>query len=162
MAVLMIASLGLLQLHGTIIRGIATSEDFSVALDVANQRLDELAIVGTAGLPVCTAGVNGPGCQFGVGSNQYQPQIINAPTGYLCTRFVDSAEVIMANGAPVPSTANFDPNNPARFRVDTVVQAHPDPALFPEARLVTVSVCWTDPSNQVRQIQSRRYVVPEA
>ena len=162
MAVLMIASLGLLQLHGTIIRGIATSEDFSVALDVANQRLEELVIVGANELPVCAAGVNGAGCQFGVGSSQFQPPIATDASGYLCTRFIDSTEVIMANGSPIPATSNFDPANPVRFRVDTVVQDHPDPALFPEGRLVTVSVCWIDPANQVRQVQSRRYVVPEA
>ena len=162
MAVLITASLGILQLHGTIIRGIASSEDFSAALDVANQRLDELTIIGTEALPICAAGVNGPGCQFGIGSSQYRPQITTAPDGYLCTRFVDSTEVIMANGASLPATPNFDVTAPARFRVDTVVETHPDPGLYPEARMVTVSVCWTDAGNQVRQIQSRRYVVPEA
>jgi hypothetical protein len=160
-AVLMIGSIGLLQLHGTIVRGIASSEDFSVALDVANQRLEELVIVGATALPVCTAGLNGPGCQPSIGAvqattNVYTPPIADDPSGYACTRFVDSTEVIMATVPPTPVPAG------SRFRVDTVVQAHPDPGLFPDGRLVTVSVCWFDLSNQVRQVQSRRYVVPEA
>jgi len=50
----------------------------------------------------------------------------------------------------------------SRFRVDTVVNNHPDLTQFPEGRLVTVSVCWLDIANDVRQVQLRRYVVPEA
>ena len=51
MAVLMISSIGVLRLHGTIIKGIAASEDFSVALDVAGQRLEDLVMVGAENLP---------------------------------------------------------------------------------------------------------------
>ena len=153
MAILMIASVAIVRLHGTIIRGIASSEDASMALDIATQRLDDLSIIGATSLPVFTVGVNGAGCQVGIGSDQYSAELAADPGGYPCTRRVDSAQVIMANGNEVPDGT--------RFRVDTAVEAHPDIGQFPEGRIVTVSVCWEDIAADIRQVQVRRYVVPE-
>ena len=154
MAVLMIASVGVLRLHGTIIKGIAASEDFSVALDVAGQRLEDLVMVGAENLPICPPPVGQPGCR--ANTTSFLPELGVAGDGYPCTRYVDSPELLMANGAFVPQGTAQD----SRYRVDTAVETHPDTALFPDGRLVTVSVCWVDPASQVRQVQARRYVIP--
>ena len=154
MAVLMIASMGILRLHGTIIKGIAASEDFSVALDVAGQRLEDLVMVGAENLPVCPVPGPGPGCRATM--TAFQPELGASTNGYACTRYVDSPELLMANGAFVPQGTADN----SRYRVDTSIEGHPDTTLFPEGRLVTVSVCWLDPANQIRQVQARRYVVP--
>ena len=148
MAVLAVSATMLVQLHRSVIRGIARSDDVSIALDIASQRIEELNVQGADAAPACVGAAT---CL--VDSDNFTGVLAPAGT-FACTTFVDSAPVPMSNGTPQPVGT--------RFRVDTVVQNHPDITQLAGARLMTVSVCWRDIANNVRQVQSRRLLVPGA
>jgi hypothetical protein len=44
--------------------------------------------------------------------------------------------------------------------MDTVIGQHPDALNHPNALVVTVSVCWTDDLQIVRQVSTSRVLVP--
>ena len=153
MAILSIAAAGLVRLHSSIVRGIASSEDMSVAMDVAAQRLEELVPLGPTGIPNCVAATP-PGCAAG-GRQTLEialtDVIWNGGT-FNCSRWVDSADVPMVGGVAIPAGS--------RFRVDTQVQDHAGTQQNAGARVLTISVCWEDLDSQVRQVQNARLLVP--
>ena len=150
MAVLSISATGLIKMHSTVVRNIATSEDISVALDIASTRADQIALMGAENAPACVGVV---GCQNG-GATDFLTDLLPAG-GYQCTKWVNSADVpeggntIIAGGTQATS----------RYRVDAVVAAHPD-AVQPQASVASISVCWQDVTGQVRQVQLSRVLVP--
>lgn len=151
MAVLSISAAGLVKLHSTVVRNIARSEDISVAMDIASTRGDQLALLGTDGVPACGPGA---GC-VAAGLGGFLPQLAGSAlpdgTPYSCTKFVDAADVHLANNTEQPAGT--------RYRVDASIDPHPD-AVQPGAQIVTVSVCWMDLAQVVRQVQVKRVLVP--
>ena len=123
-----------------------------MALDVAGQRLEDLVMAGAENLPVCPAPGPGPGCRATM--TAFQPELEHRQMGKLV---LDMSILQSLDGK---RHSSLRPADNSRYRVDTSIEGHPDTTLFPEGRLVTVSVCWLDPANQIRQVQARRYVVP--
>lgn len=128
--ILGIAIAGLIRLHSALVRGVARSQMVSIALDVAAQRAEDLVTLGPTAAPACAGA---PGCQA-AGMSAFAADL--SPAGSF------------------PCTDRVDP-----FRIDTVVTDHPS-GFQPDARLVTVSVCWQDVGGAVRQVQTRRLLVP--
>lgn len=141
--VLGIGLVGLVNLHTASIRGLVKDEMASVASDVAKQRLEEIATMRPAEIPACAGDV---GCRT-EDRTAYTPDLAPA-AGFDCTRRVEGADVPRISGAP----------EAAKFRIDMVVDAHPDPIRQPEGRLVTVSVCWEDYAG-IQEFRMRRLVV---
>jgi len=138
---------GLTQLHGSAIGGVARSEGIAGANEVAAQRAELLSTLDADDVAACTGAV---GCMQ-LGGGAFLPRLASAG-GFPCTRWVD--------GADVPDPGGMLSAEGVRFRVDTVVADHPDPARQPRARLLTVSVCWQDKHGTVRQVQTQRLLVP--
>ncbi len=140
----------LVELHGSVVRGIEQSEDISVALTIANQKAEEVATMGFEAAPGC----RGPAAGCRVDNNTIDPNVIPPdPNGFACTRQVESADIPAANMGPGPVGG--------QYRVDTTVDPHPDPNQ-PNAQVVTISVCWQLLNGQVRQVQAQRMVVSGA
>lgn len=141
--ILGIGLIGLVNLHTASIRGLMKDEMASVASDVAKQRLEEMMTLRPNEIPACVGDV---GCRL-EDKSDYAADL--APVaGFDCTRRVEGADVPRVSGAP----------EAPRYRVDMVVEAHPDPIRQPEGRLVTVSVCWEDYAG-VQELQMRRLIV---
>lgn len=147
--VLGIGLVGLVQLHTSATRGVVLGESLSRAGEVASQRAEFLATMDPGDLPGCQGP---PRCMEGAGAAFTQPL---GPAGaFECTRWVDKADVPRSDGSQAQEGL--------RYRVDTVVSGHPDFARQRKAQLLTVSVCWADRSGRVRQVQTRRLLVPGA
>lgn len=117
----------------------------TAAVRIAEQRLERLST-----LPVeRIAGCVGPTTGCRVNRDALAPVLGNVES-YRCTQAVDEMGFI----DPAASTTG-------QFRVDTVVENHPDPRQQAGARVVYVSVCWTSLAGQVEQVQLQRMVVPE-
>lgn len=145
--VLSVGLLGLTSLYTTSIRSITETQQRSIALRAAAQRAETLATLRLDDLPVCRGATGG--CREGGGAG-LTPEL--APDGaFECTRWADGADV--GDPAQVGSRP--------RLRIDTQVTVHPDAARHPDARLVTVSVCWRDAQALVHEVQAQRLVIPE-
>lgn len=123
------------------------NRDAAVAAAMGQQRIEFLTAQADDTLPTCTGTV---GCKESLSA--FAAALDPDGSGYPCTEFVDgpSAET------PTGGTANL------RYRVDTIVEAHPDATRLPSARIVTISVCWQDNGQVVREFQAQRIVVPGA
>jgi prepilin-type N-terminal cleavage/methylation domain-containing protein len=111
----------------------------SASAQLALERLEYLGTRDLSNLPACTGAV---GCQ--AGPRTYTTPL-SAQGQYQCTQYVDGQSII--DPYNVSSTGSY--------RIDTVVSAHPNPNEA-NARLVTVSVCWSDVRGNVEQVQERR------
>lgn len=141
--VLGVGLVGLVNLHTASIRGLVKDEMLSVASDVAKQRLEEITTLRASEIPACVGDV---GCRT-ADRSAYTPDL-SPVAGFDCTRRVEGADVPRVSGAP----------EAPKYRVDMVVEAHPDPLRQPEGRLVTVSVCWQDYGG-IQELRMRRFVV---
>lgn len=148
-ALLGIGLLGLVDLHMSSLRGLGRGRFATGAKEVATQRGEHLATQAAdlATMPSCPAG-GGP-----VGCFQDRNNLAPAKT---CTQWLGDPDV------PTPSGASIAGAGPRQFRMDTVIGPHPDATNHAAALLVTVSVCWTDESGIVEQVQARRMIVPGA
>lgn len=143
--VLGVAVLGLVQLHTTSTRQNARLRDLATARALAGQRLERLATRPVDRLAACP----GPaGCRNRVDSLRATKGTVD---GYACTDFADG-----------PSVAAPGASGIGKFRIDTTVEGHPDPTQFPEARILTVSVCFLDTQEQIREVRAERMLVPES
>lgn len=142
--VLGIAILGLVRLHMTSTRQNASLRDLSTARALAAQRLERLATRPVERLVAC----GGPaGCREGVDTLRASKGTVD---GYACTDFADGPTVA------TPGTVAL-----GKFRIDTTVENHPDPTQHPEARILTVSVCFRDAYEQIREVHAERMLVPD-
>ena len=142
--VLGVAVLGLVQLHTTSTRQNASLRDLSVARALAAQRLERLATRPVEQLAAC---VGPAGCREGIDSLRASKGTVS---GYACTDFADGPSVA------APGTTAL-----GKFRIDTTVEAHPDPGQHPDARILTVSVCFRDAYEQIREVRAERMLVPD-
>ena len=141
-AILGVGVIAATKMFSSGVDGVSWTKNRSAATNIAIQRLEMLGTMGIDQLPACVGQV---GCKAGF--NSVAPVLANAGT-YACTRMLDDM-------IGDPDTANAT----GKYRVDTVVEAHPDVGRQAEARLVTVSVCWTDDTD-VHQVQLNRLFIP--
>jgi prepilin-type N-terminal cleavage/methylation domain-containing protein len=143
-AVLGVGMLGVLNVLSFSQSGAAGSGARSAAKELASQRLEALTTMVADRLPACEGTV---GCR--ADETTLRPPLSPA-AGFRCTQ-------------EVPGMTFVDPGAAAtgRFRIDTVVAAHPGAQQQAGARLVTVSVCWTDEGGHLREVRARRLMVPE-
>lgn len=126
--------------------GLATSRHRASALELARQRVEWLATTPPEDAPNC---VVVQGCR--VDSMTYSA--VKPPAGgYACSELLEG----MTSDAPGSSAATT-----GSFRVDTVLEPHPDPAQQQGAQVLSVFVCWTDLNGQVHEVQAQRLLVPE-
>jgi prepilin-type N-terminal cleavage/methylation domain-containing protein len=146
-AILSVGLTALVGLHRAAIDGLQRSEQQAAAAEIAAQQAESWALSPVEQLPACTGEV---GCRIAGGSAFADP--LSDADGTRCTRWVDTPPVVRADGSQAEEGS--------RYRVDLVVDAHPDPQNQPDARVITVSVCWLEGPRFVRQVQARRFVVP--
>lgn len=144
MAVLGITAAGLMSLHVGAVRGIAESGSISLAMDLANQRVEELSTEGDVAL----AARGCPAALVGCGLDRPNPEAAMAA----CSG--------RAGAGTVPDAANVPSNTGNKYRFDT--QVTPLAGAQAGGQLVTVSVCWREVSGVVRRVQSRRIVAPRS
>ena len=121
----------------------------ALANEIAAKRAEYLTTMDPDDVPACS----GPPTCRAEGVNVFADPL--QPAGeFECTRWVD--------GADVPQPGGDAAAQGIRFRVDNVVTGHPDQLRQPRARLVVVSVCWLDGGGFVRELQTRRLMVPGA
>lgn len=147
-AVLGIGLAGVVQLHFTSVRGLASGRSITLASEIATQRAEFLAgrEIDVLALPNCPRGTgNTPDCRLSVQAF--------APTKS-CTTWLAGSEVPLPTGADMPSELNMG------YRRDVVVEAHPDTLNHNGSFLAIVSVCWRDAKGKIQQIQSQRLLVP--
>lgn len=165
-AVLGIAMAGLVKLHRAAIRGMKTTNDITVAEDIAEQVADEVAAQDPATLPTATNGVastcNVPGgCKAGGGGFQ---RAFGANKPANCTFWVNSAGTArrgttgQMDNAVIISTQAAAITAGANYRVDKVVMPHPSPSS--KGTIVDVYTCWLDEGQIVREVHTRRVVGP--
>lgn len=140
--------IGLASMYTRGIQGMRQSESLVSALELSGQLLDVFSTAPPEAVPACTGAV---GCADANGALQAP---LPAAGAFACTRWAD--------GPSVPRSATQQYAVGERYRVDTVVGPHPDNTRYPDARLVTISVCWAEPSGRWRQYQERRLLVPGA
>lgn len=139
---------GLASMYTRSVEGMRQSESLVSALELSGQLLDVFSTAPADVVPACTGTI---GCMDANGALRAP---LPAAGTFACTRWAD--------GPSVPRSATQQYAVGERYRVDTVVGPHPDNTRYPDARLVTISVCWAEPSGRWRQYQERRLLVPGA
>jgi prepilin-type N-terminal cleavage/methylation domain-containing protein len=135
----------LVQLFTSSSGGLRMSRNRAVATQLALQRLEQLAALDAGLVPQCAPS---NGCQEDF-STLAEPQ--PAAGGFDCTMVVQDGGFAGEQAAD-PAGA---------FRVDVATDDHPDPNQIAGARLLRVSVCWSDNGSGINQVQLERLVVPE-
>ena len=168
-AILGVALVGIVQLHGASIRGTAKAERIGRASEVARQIAELYATTEPGALPLCPPGptvapppepagcksaiavttafaAEKPACTFWVQGGPSTPSINDAGA---------AAGAIVAQATAGPAGPQ-----PSQFRIDIGVSAHPDatapPNNFPDAVMLTVWVCWRDEVGIVHEVRTRR------
>jgi Tfp pilus assembly protein PilV len=142
--VLGIGLLGLIRLHSSAIHSFRDSHERADATYIAQQIAEVIAAQANGAPPDCPPVSPDPGCRQGssaVDAHDFAPRTA-------CSTWYGSS------GLPDPSGS---------FRVDRVVlkpaeERHPTSEGYPPPYLLSVYVCWLDDQNQVRQIQTSRFV----
>lgn len=147
-AVLGVLVTGLAAMYDRSVEGMRQSESLVSALELSGQLLDVFSTAPPDAVPACTGTV---GCMQADGT---LAPALPAAGPFSCTRWAD--------GPSVPRSATQQYAVGERYRVDTVVGPHPDNTRYPDARLVTISVCWAERGGRWRQHQERRLLVPGA
>lgn len=146
-AVLGVAVTCLTQMYTTSVRGYVSSQRLQEAVEIAAQRAEQLATMAAEDVPACTGT---PSCRA---DGTTMASELSPANGYSCTTRLDAPAVVGPGSTGATGS---------RYRVDTVVDSHPDVSRQPDARLVTVSVCWLDSAGFVHQVQTQRLMVPGA
>lgn len=120
----------------------------TVAMELAAQQIEMLATKAVTNLPACDGEV---GCKL----DQWNMKdaLGDDGSGYPCTQYVAEAQTV---GDGVGSTEE------ARYRIDTVVEAHPDTERQDGAQIVTMSICWKDAKGYVHEAKARKIVTPSS
>jgi prepilin-type N-terminal cleavage/methylation domain-containing protein len=118
----------------------AWTQQRTTGMALALERLEYLGTRDLSNIPVCTGAV---GCR--ASSTTLQAALTSAG-GYQCTQYTGGQSIVD------PYTAS----PLGAYRIDTIVQPHPDVTREANAQLITVSVCWTDAKGLVQQAQARR------
>jgi hypothetical protein len=140
-----VGMLGVLNLTFVSQSGAVSSRSISTAKELAAQRLESLSTMAADRLPACAGAV---GCR----ASATTARTPLAPVaGFQCTQQVPGMELVDPSAAAVGT-----------FRVDTVVAVHPGAQQQVGARLVTVSVCWTDEDGRVQELRAQKMMVPES
>ncbi len=166
-AILGVALVGVVKLHGSSIRGTAKAERIGRASEVARQFAELLATTTRDNLPACGPGLGAAppvpavGCKNGPGvSTAFSPE-----RAVGCTLFIQDGpstpSINQANAANginnqiinIPAAIGIQPS---QFRVDIMVSGHPNTADFPQAALLTVWACWRDELGIVNEVRTRR------
>lgn len=144
-AVLGLGAIALAHTHNQAHRGVVASRLQTAALRIAEQRIEHLATIPIDRLAGCAGPVTG--CRT---DRSTLAPVLGNVGAFRCTQLVDEMDF-------------HDPNvtTQGRFRVDTVVAAHPDPRQQVGALVISVSVCWTDQTGHVQQVMLQRMAIPE-
>ena len=165
-AILGVALIGIVRLHGSSIRGTSQAERIGRASEVARQVAEMLATTTAEDLPACLPGLNLPPPDEPAGCKE--PGVTTVATdekdGIGCTFYVQGGpstpsieDPESVNGAIV-STPDPGPTGwqPSQYRVDITVSQHPDAGNFPDTALLTVYVCWLNEIRQINEVRTRR------
>lgn len=142
--VLGIAIAGLTGTFTSSQRGMVAIRSRSSAKEIAGQRIERLATQMASDLPAC----DGPASCRSTSGELADDQA--SAGAFQCTQYVDDMEL----PDPTQATGRY-----GRYRIDTSVAAHPDPRQ-PDAKVVTVSVCFANQTGQIEEVQARRTIVP--
>lgn len=178
--ILGIALVGLVRLHVSSMRGTVQAEQQGNGAELARQLAEYMATQieappengVTLRLPVrsdfvtpCGPGVNAqlpPGAQ-GCRAGDNLTAGLSDPNrhGTGCSFWTYGGLLPDLATGPVPSwrATQLPGERPGAFRVDMAVSAHPSPANYPDAAMVTIWVCWRDEGGLIRQVTSRRVFV---
>lgn len=140
--------MALAELHASSIRGVKDGASITAATQIATQVMETLSAqaADALALPVCPN--NGArGCR----ANSHDLEPTKA-----CTSWLATAEVPDPNGYRQTAATGEG------YRVDTVIEAHPSATDFPNAVLITTSVCWMDRAGEVHELQTQRVLSPGA
>jgi prepilin-type N-terminal cleavage/methylation domain-containing protein len=146
--VLGIGLAGVIQLHVSSVRGLASGRSISLAGEIASQRVEFIGgrDIDVASLPTCPRGASGVvDCRANKG---------NFTATKTCSTWLAESDVPTPAGLEIPSEPNVG------YRRDLVIEAHPDTLNHNGSFLAIVSVCWRDSSGNVQQIQSQRLLIP--
>ena len=162
-AILGIALIGIVRIHGSSIRGTAKAERVGRASVVARQFAELYATTSPQDLPACPPGPNAAPLGPSDGCKSTTPTVPNPPKGTGCTLWVN-------DGPSIPSINDVNAQNgeivalnspgalgqqPSQYRIDVSVSRHPD-LNFQNAALLTVWVCWRDELGTINEVRTRR------
>ncbi len=113
---------------------------------ILDQRLELLSAQPVDQLPACAGPI---GCR----ASETALRVSLPPAGpFQCTQTVDQMNF------PDPNVPSLD----GEYRIDTVVQAHPDATRQKlGAQIIAVSVCWIDDGGQAQEVRAERMLLPE-
>jgi prepilin-type N-terminal cleavage/methylation domain-containing protein len=131
-----------IQLFDATARSTMHTRSKTSSMQLAEERLEYLGTRDLSDLPSCAGTAD---CRAGV--RTYNPAL-TASGGYQCTQYAGGQAILDP----------YDAASTGMYRIDTIIEAHPDPTREPNARLITVSVCWTDERGNVQQVQERRLI----
>jgi hypothetical protein len=143
-ALLGVGIVALLRLHDASISGTTISRARAAATGIALDRIERLGTAPAVTLPECEGPV---GCRA---STSEPRSALQAAGDFACTRYVDDMGQL---DGPAPASG--------RFRVDTVVAAHPGAGQQHGGMMVTVSVCWRDEAGALQEVRAQRLMLPE-
>ncbi|MCK6544827.1 hypothetical protein L6R52_03095 [Myxococcota bacterium] len=138
--VLAVGIVGIIGLQARLFHTARFSEDLSNASHLLQHRTEELgskSLANLVGPPAICAGA-APGCMN---------------SGAFSAAPASGCSVLVREPVPV-TTAGPGPGGP--YRVDTGIVPHPDAIGHPNSLLATISVCWTEQTGRVRQLQTVR------
>lgn len=145
--ILGIGLIGLVNLYGASTSGALRARRLSVATEIARQESAMLLAEGAdpTGPTTCPAAGSTIGCR---GADR------RLATAKPCTVWLRDADV------PTESGVILRDETASSFRRDLVVTAHPDTANHPDAQVATISVCYTDESGTLQELQAVHLLVP--
>jgi hypothetical protein len=129
--------IGLVDLYTSSSRGMGSSRHRETATQIAVARMERLTTMPLDELPSCSGVV---GCR--ADSYTMMPELIPSAEAFECTQYVSDM------GQHDPRTRGGD----GGYRLDTIVAPHPSSGQNGDARVVSVSVCWTDGDGDVQQV----------
>ncbi|MCK6545024.1 prepilin-type N-terminal cleavage/methylation domain-containing protein [Myxococcota bacterium] len=145
--ILGIGLIGLVNLYGTSTFGAARAQRLAVATEIARQ---EAAVLLSEG-PDPTGPTDCPIAGTTIGCRGTGRQLAATKP---CTVWLRDADVPTESGAILRDTTQTS------FRRDLVITAHPDTANHPGAQIATISVCYTDESGALQELQAVHLLVP--
>jgi type II secretory pathway pseudopilin PulG len=152
--VLGVGLVALVKLHQSAMRGMKSSREAGIALDIATQAAEEMSTLTALNLAAQCPGAGG--CKLGS-----LPLELQYAAPQACTTWTFDGLMPDEAGVPPAGQATEAAAAAARltFRVDRVVSAHPIAANNPNTLLVQVFVCWRDEAGYVRQVATERIAV---
>lgn len=144
-----ILGIGVISLANTFFsteKGITLSKKRVAAMEIAQQRVERFAARPLADVPQC---VVLQGCRF----DRYTYAPLKSAVGSFACSEMQEGMSSRPEGSSLAATGEY--------RVDTVVEPHPDPNQQVGAITVSVNVCWVNGDGEVQEVQAQRLLVPE-